>query len=190
MHGQTVCESHGGAQGSAKAKAAANIELANARQQMTTYGLPMDVGIEDGLLGQLAASAGHIDYLVGIIRGLDPRALVWGVTTREGKKGLDAGKPTALAAETQAAGLTAWMVLYFAERRMYLDFLKTAFAVKLEQRRMDQAVEAAKVQAQFMVACVNAITNDPALASVLTDEAKDMVRLAVSRQFKLLSEAA
>jgi hypothetical protein len=107
------CKLHGGS--TPNHKTAARVE--QARRDVATYGLPIDVEPGLALLQEVHRTAGHVAWLGAKVAELDEADLVWGVTEEVDKgSGEFTGTDT-----TRAAKPNAWLVLYQQERKHLVD---------------------------------------------------------------------
>jgi hypothetical protein len=139
--------------------------MAKAQQAANTYGLPRDVDPHDALLEEIARTAGHVDFLAGVIRSMSPGALVWGVTGGSAtvEKGVKADKVTDSTATvlTEGAGINTWLTLYHQERVHLVNVCKTAIGCGIEERR----VRIAEQQGAMLASVIQAILGDLGVAT-------------------------
>jgi hypothetical protein len=107
------CKLHGGS--TPNHNTAARNE--QARRDVATYGLPIDIEPGLALLQEVHRTAGHVAWLGAKVAELDEDDLVWGVTEEVDKgSGEFTGTDT-----TKAAKPNAWLVLYQQERKHLVD---------------------------------------------------------------------
>jgi hypothetical protein len=107
------CKLHGGSTPNHKAAA----RVVQARRDVATYGLPVDVEPGLALLQEVHRTAGHVAWLGAKVAELDPDDLVWGVTEEVDKGASEfTGVDT-----TRAAKPNAWLQLYREERKHLVD---------------------------------------------------------------------
>ncbi|MGP3914352.1 hypothetical protein [Nonomuraea sp. 10N515B] len=112
------CKLHGGS--TPNHVAAARLE--QARRDVATYGLPVEIEPGLALLQEVHRTAGHVAWLGAKIAEMDPDDLVWGVTEEIDKgSGEFAGVDT-----TRAAKPNAWLQLYREERKHLVDVCAAA----------------------------------------------------------------
>lgn len=107
------CKLHGGA--TPNHVAAARVE--QARRDVATYGLPVDIEPGLALLQEVHRTAGHVAWLGAKVAEMDEADLVWGVT-EETDKGASEYPGTDT---TRAAKPNVWLTLYQQERKHLVD---------------------------------------------------------------------
>jgi hypothetical protein len=107
------CKLHGGSTPNHKTAA----RVVQARRDVATYGLPVDVEPGLALLQEVHRTAGHVAWLGAKVAELDEADLVWGVTEEVDKGASEfTGVDT-----TRAAKPNAWLQLYREERKHLVD---------------------------------------------------------------------
>jgi hypothetical protein len=159
--GTTVCVKHGAGAPQVRRKAAERVKLEAAARAAATFGLPREVAPDQALLEEIARTAGHIDWLGGIIEALDPKAVVCaseftGVNT------------------TEQAAVNVWVELYQRERTHLVAVCKAAISAGIEERR----VKLAEQHGALLADVLRAVFADPELG--MSDEqrraAPDVIR--------------
>jgi len=185
-----VCQKHGGASSTTKRKAAQRLAEEKAAKAVVTLGLPIDISPTDALLGEVAATAGHVKWLLGQVRELSPADLAWGVTQRTVKEGLDrvdnwdaevtAGDDTGRVRKTpddwgttttQKAAPSIWYELYTRERAHLVRVCSEALRAGIEERR----VQLAETQGALVAEAIRRILDDLQLSPEQTARVKDVV---------------
>ena len=174
IRGGFVCQKHGGASPTTKRKAAARLAEEAAAKAVVTLGLPIDISPTDALLGEVAATAGHVKWLLGQVRELSPTDLAWGVTERRVKEGLDrvdnwdqevTGDDTGRVRKTpddwgttttQKAAPSIWYELYTRERAHLVRVCSEALRAGIEERR----VQLAETQGALVAEAIRRILDD------------------------------
>lgn len=155
MRGQTVCYTHGGAAPQNRKKAARKMAQEAARQAVITFGLPREIAPEQALLEEIARTAGHIDWLGGIIADLQQDELVWGKSKSE-----DVGASEFTGTNvTEQAAPNVWLELYQKERAHLVNVCKAAISAGIEERR----VKLAEAHGALMADVLRAVFADPEL---------------------------
>jgi hypothetical protein len=131
------------------ARAGAFLANQQAVKAVITYGLPRDISPTDALLEEVRYTAGHVAWLREMVQSLDPDVLVWGVTEEAHKTATEFGGVDT----TWAAKPSAWLELYFRERKHLLDVTKAAISVGIEER----VVRLAEAQGQLVNATIRRI---------------------------------
>ncbi|HEY8881919.1 MAG TPA: hypothetical protein VIM47_00815 [Dermatophilaceae bacterium] len=178
IRGGFVCQKHGGAASTTKRKAAERIAEEAAAKAVVTLGLPIDISPTDALLGEVAATAGHVKWLLGQVRELSPTDLAWGVTERRVKEGLDrvdnwdaevTGDDTGRVRKTpddwgttttQKAAPSIWYELYTRERAHLVRVCSEALRAGIEERR----VQLAETQGALVAEAIRRILEDLGLS--------------------------
>ena len=154
------CKLHGGATPSGR-KAA---QREQARQAVELYGLPVETDPHQALLDEVQRTAGHVEWLGQIVRGLEERQLTRGVT-----KTVEHADGTRVV-EARAA-VNVWLKLYQDERDRLVRVAKAAIDAGVAERQ----VRLAEAQAQRIAQTVSAILRD--LGHDLNDpRVRDVVR--------------
>jgi hypothetical protein len=111
----------------------------------------------EALLEEVWRTAGHVGWLGGVVRGLEPQQLVRGITKtvqfRDGTRTVEA-----------RAAVDVWVKLYQEERDRLVRVAKAAIDVGVEERQ----VRLAEGQAQQLARVIRAILTD--LGHDLSDE--------------------
>jgi hypothetical protein len=120
---------HGGKTPAALAAAAERLQLREATAASRTFGLPRaDVDPHGALLEELRRTAGVVQWLDGLVGGLDSADVVWGLT-REKHGGEDRGT-------TREAGTNVWVKLWQQERSHYTTVAAACVKAGIEERRI------------------------------------------------------
>jgi hypothetical protein len=128
-------------------------------------GLPNEVEPHEALLEEVWRTAGHVEWLGGVVRGLEPQQLVRGITKtvqfRDGTRTVEA-----------RAAPNLWIKLYQEERDRLVRVAKAAIDAGVDERQ----VRITEGQAQQLARVVSAIVTD--LGHDLADEhVRKVVRL-------------
>jgi hypothetical protein len=94
----------------------------------STFGELKPHRLAEGILEEIFWSKGHCDFLREQIRALDPEVVVWGDS--EYKSDQDGFS------STEKAGVNTWIKLYQDERKIYMDLVRSAHAMGIEERRI------------------------------------------------------
>jgi len=188
IRGGDVCHRHGGATPAAKRKAArtrAAVEAAAAlARAAVTLGLALDISPTDALLGEVAMTAGHVQWLRGKVRELDASALAWGTTERKVKDGLEGvdnwdheddneddneddtgGRKRKIGVDwgtttTEKATPSIWYELYSRERDRLIKVCSEAIRAGIEERK----VQLAESQGALVAEAIRRILQDLGLS--------------------------
>jgi hypothetical protein len=152
-----------------------------ARRAVATYGLPVQIDAIVALEQEIWRTHGHVLWLTEVIQELNPDALVWGVTKRSTKTGLEQGTVDT-ESEEQAAAINIWLELYRAERKHLLAVTSEAIRCGIAERQ----VKILEQQGRMFADALTAIFGDPALG--LSEEQKEASRRVVSRHLHALPE--
>jgi hypothetical protein len=125
--GAKACRMHGGNAPAARAKA----EREAVRLRYQTFGEPVPHNLAEGILEEIFWAKGHLKYLREQIRDLDPEMVVWG--DAEYKSDEDGFS------STEKAGVNVWVKLYYEQVKIYLDLVRSAHAMGIEERRLQIA---------------------------------------------------
>src|SRR5215211_1950433 len=159
QHGR--CKLHGGA-------SPTHLEAAQRREAeraVELYGLPRDVEPPQALLEEVYRAAGHVEWLGGVVRGLEQNHLVHSVVRTvqhpDGSRTVEA-----------RAAVNVWVRLYQEERARLVRVAKAAIDAGVAERQ----VRITEEQAQQLARVVSAIVTD--LGHDLADErVRKVVRL-------------
>lgn len=153
MHGQSVCPTHGGKgrnrvagerQWQKERKMGAEME--RAERAVKTFGLPITISPQQALLDEIARTAGHVEWLGGMIGDLSVEDAIWGRIVEEHTEGTG----EMATAESQAIDLTKtvkgarpaiWVELYQKERAHLVHVAKVAIQCGLAERQVKLAEE-------------------------------------------------
>jgi len=196
-----VCQKHGGASSTTKRKAAQRLAEEVAAKAVVTLGLPIDISPTDALLGEVAATAGHVKWLLGQVRELSPADLAWGITQRTVKEGLDrvdnwdaevtAGEGDRGSGRvrktpddwgtttTQKAAPSIWYELYTRERVHLVRVCSEALRAGIEERR----VQLAETQGALVAEAIRRILEDLGLSV----QQRSMVSEIVPRHLRAIA---
>src|SRR5690606_32318361 len=117
-----------------------------ARQAVELYGLPVETDPHQALLDEVQRTAGHVEWLGQIVRGLEQRQLTRGVT-----KTVEHADGTRVV-EARAA-VNVWLKLYQDERDRLVRVAKAAIDAGVAERQ----VRLAEAQAQRIAQTMSAI---------------------------------
>lgn len=169
--GEGPCKLHGGSTWTVSKGSHLRLVERRMREQMQTYGAPLEVSPADALLSVVHRTAGHVKWLADCIAELDPEVLTWGVTqTKSG--GQDAGT-------TEAAEPHVLLKLYQQERDRLIKASAEAIRCGIEERR----VKLAESQGALVAGVIRAILGDLGL----TAEQQAMVSEVVPRRLRELA---
>lgn len=123
---------HGASSPQAKRKAAERIATQRAEAAVVTYGLPRDVAPDVALLEEVARTAGHVDWLAGVVREFEADDLVWGRTRRDeiGASEFDGVNVT------EQAAPNVWLELYHRERAHLVKVCAAAIGAGIAERQV------------------------------------------------------
>lgn len=167
------CKLHGG--NTPDHNTAAKMEIA--RRAVVTYGLPREVAPDVALLEEVHRSAGHVEWLAGVVAAMEPKDLVWGITEQVDKQATEFGGVDT----THKAVPNVWLTLYQQERKHLADVCKAALAAGIAERQ----VKLAEQQGALMAEAVRRIA-DGLLAAVLhllDEELQHKAATAVRQQW-------
>lgn len=103
-----------------------------ARSLVDKLDLRRDIHPNDALLEEVYRSAGVVAWLDEVVKGLEPDAMVWGVTEQVDKQaGEYPGTDT-----TSAAELNVWIKFWQAERDRLVKASKAALDANIDERRV------------------------------------------------------
>lgn len=153
MHGQSVCQTHGGKGRNRKAasqqwererKMAGEMERLD--RALKTFGLPIQTTPQQALLDEIYRTAGHVKWLGDRIAELEPEAAVWGKISEEHKEGTDVGiaeNGAAIDLTTTVHGARPAVVyqLYQSERAHLVHVSKVAIQCNISERQVKIAEE-------------------------------------------------
>lgn len=99
---------------------------------MVTYGLPLDVDPAEAILNEIRWTAGHVEWLRGIVQSLEPEQVAWGTAEEQDKQASEfPGTDT-----IRKAAPNAYVLLYQQERKHLVDVCSTALKIGIEERRI------------------------------------------------------
>jgi hypothetical protein len=129
------------------------------------FGLPREVEPHEALLEEVWRTAGHVEWLGGVIGELEPKQLVHGITKtvqfRDGTRTVEA-----------RAAINLWVKLYQEERDRLVRAAKAAIDAGVAERQVRLAEEQAQQLARVIMAVLSDLGHDP------TDErVRNVVRL-------------
>lgn len=146
--GDGPCKLHGGATWTHRRAA----QKSQARRDVETFGLPVEVDPADALLQEVQRTAGHVAWLGEQVRALEPDALIWGtVKVKAGTTPLGETAST-----EQAAALSMWLQLYQQERKHLVAVCTAALNAGVEERR----VRVAEQQGAVLASVIRAVLDD------------------------------
>ena len=138
-----------------------------ARQAMTTYGLPVDVDPAEALLQEVHHTAGHVAWLREQVAAISPEALVWGRTkTRQGR-----GAEGPIDVTDEGAELNVWLQLYQQERKHLVAVCSAALSAGVEERR----VRLAESQGATLAGVIRAVLDDLGLSAAQLERVAEVV---------------
>lgn len=171
MTGQSVCRSHGGATGHAKAAALARIQRQEAERLMATYADPdPDVDPGDILLDLIVWGRAKVKFYRAQVLALEPEDVVWGMTKRA-TGGKDKG-------DTHEAKPNLWTVLLREAEMDLRGLVVDALKVGLKQREVDMAERLADRLMPMLDAVVQGLGHDPTAPDV-AEKVERALRLVV-----------
>lgn len=161
--GEGPCKLHGGSTPTVSRGARLTLVDRKARELMATYGLPIEISAEQGILEEVHRTAGHVAWLQDVVRNLEPEDLVWGITQKK-SGGEDWGT-------TEAAEPNVWLKLYREERAHLAKVCADAIRCGIEERR----VKLAEQQGQLVANVIRAILGDLDLTAEQQARVPDVV---------------
>ncbi|MBU6428716.1 MAG: hypothetical protein KGR26_06900 [Cyanobacteria bacterium REEB65] len=142
-----------------------------------TYGLRVDIDPAEALLEEVYWTAGHVQWLRGIIQSLAPDALTWGIA-EEAEKGATEFPGTDV---LKKASVNVWLQLYQVERKHLVDVCTAALKVGIEKRRVDLAER----QGDMIAEVFRRVFDDPEFG--LDEAQREVARGIASRHLRLLA---
>lgn len=157
MHGQRVCDSHGGNAKQSKAAAKRRLEAAALEKAVVTYGARREIGHLEAMVELLQFSAGHVVWLRDQIQAQDPQALIWGIADEVNKgsgefPGVDV---------RSAAAPSVWLNEYHRERRVLLDVSKELAKLELDWDAREAIRKQGAALARVVREVVRLLGHDP-----------------------------
>lgn len=157
LRGARTCRMHGSATPQTRAKVAreqeqerAELELAKAA---VTYGLSREVDPHRALMEEIHRTAGHVDYLAGVVAQLERDALVRGITRTvtlpDGSRRIEA-----------ESAVNVWVKLYQTERDHLRRVCADAIRCGVEERRVELEAQTAQLLASKVRAIVTDLGHD------------------------------
>src|SRR5487761_1772468 len=121
VKGATTCRMHSGTSRRVRAAAQRRLDEEKARKAMVTYGLPLDVDPAEAILNEIRWTAGHVEWLRGIVQSLEPEQVAWGTAEEQDKQASEfPGTDT-----IRKAAPNAYVLLYQQERKHLVDVCST-----------------------------------------------------------------
>lgn len=169
--GEGPCKLHGGSTWSHRRAA----QKSQARRDVETFGLPVEVDPAEALLEEVQRTAGHVAWLSEQVRGIDPDDLIWGRTkTRQGR-----GAEGPIDVTDEAAAVNVWLQLYQQERKHLVAVCTAALNAGVEERR----VRLAEQQGATLAGVIRAVLAD----LHLTAEQESRVAEVVPRHLRAVA---
>lgn len=171
MHGQSVCDVHGG-RGRNREAAARQWAIDRAQEriekQMTTQleqkvktlGLPVTTTPQQALLDELYRTAGTVAWLEAELSKLKPEELTWGRTSEERRTGVgEMETQVDLTVTVRQARPVAMYEMYTRERAHLVHVAKVAIQCGIAERQVKLAEE----QGRAIADALRAVFEDPSL---------------------------
>jgi hypothetical protein len=169
--GEGPCKLHGGSTWSHRRAA----QKSQARRDVETFGLPVEVDPAEALLEEVRRTAGHVAWLSEQVRAINPDDIVWGRTkTRQG-----VGAEGPIDVTDEAAAVNIWLQLYQAERKHLVQVCTAALNAGVEERR----VRLAEQQGATLAGVIRAVLAD----LQLTAEQQSRVAEVVPRHLRAVA---
>lgn len=165
--GHTVCAYHGLTHRQialGKAKVEGERQMVEAREKMEraakSFGLAVVISPQQALLDEISRTAGHVQWLAGVVQNLSDEEIVFGVGSEEHKTGVgETGDAVDLTTVTKVAAPNVWVKLYQQERSHMVHVAKVAISCGIAERQ----VRIAEEQGQMIAGMLRAIFEDPSL---------------------------
>lgn len=179
------CKLHGGSTPNGRKSA----QVAQAKRDVVTFGLPIETDPHTALLDELHRTAGAVHWLAERVGALKERDVIWGKTKHK-TGGEDRGS-------TNEAKTHLWVTLYREERKHLVEVAAACARAGIEERRVRLAEEQGRALAgviQRIVAglfegLVEAVGTEEALKVLLERVWPQLVREVVPRELRLLGSA-
>jgi hypothetical protein len=184
--GQKVCHYHGARKHGTKATRLLEMEREMERAQakmvkaVETLGLPREIDPQKALLEEIARTAGHVQWLAGMVASLQPEEVVWGRDKEEHKEGNEAGDPVDYTLTARAARPHVWVQLYQQERAHLVHVCKVAITCGIQERQVKLAEE----QGNLIAGILRQVFEDPELG--LSEKQQLAGRMVASKHLRLI----
>jgi hypothetical protein len=143
-----------------------------ARRDVVTYGLPLDVDPATALLQEVHRTAGHVAWLGAKVAELEAEDLVWGTTQQVDRGSTEFGGTDT----TQAAKVSIWLQLYQAERKHLAAVARSAIDAGCNERLVRLAEQQGAQLAEVIRRVADRLLDGA--AELVGDEAAGRVRQA------------
>jgi len=193
MHGQRVCQTHGG-RGRNKVVATAQWkkeqklkqEIGRVERAVKTFGLPITVDPQTALLDEIYRTAGHVKWLGDWVGNLSPEDAVWGRiaeehTTGVGEMSTENTAEVDMTKTVRGARPAVWYQIYAQERAHLVHVCKVAISCNISERQVKLAEE----QGQLIAQSWRTVIEAPEL--MLTEIQITVARTLVSKALRSMS---
>ena len=169
--GEGPCKLHGGSTWTVRKGSHLRLAEKRLREEMATYGRPIETSPADALLSEVHRTAGHVKWLGDCVAELEEHELIWG-RTKDKWGGEDRGT-------TEEAKPHVLLQLYQEERKQLVRVSAEAIRCGIEERR----VKLAESQGALVASVIRAILGD----LQLTAEQQAKVSEVVPRRLRELA---